>query len=279
MRNACSLLLLCGLLACARSTSRMDSGSVREASPAATAPSPVVQQAADREGAKSDTSAQAADEGLDALLKEYEEDAPSEERTIADPIKPWNVVWYYFNDKLYFWILKPVSKGYGFVLYPRFIRRGIRNFIINIGFPGRFFNTALQGRWKHSGSEIGRFLVNITVGGLGFWDPATHWLNMKRYDEDFDQTLGVWGMGMAFYLTWPLSGPSSVRGTLGLVADNFLDPIRSYWAVTLLERLNAMSLDIDPYPEIKKMSVDPYVAIRNGYVQSREQAIKDRGGQ
>ena len=114
--------------------------------------------------------------------------------------------------------------GYKYLL-PRPLRVGIKNVFINLAFPVRFVNNMFQGKLKRTGMELSRFLVNSTVGVLGLWDPATDWFHWKRYDEDFDQTLGVWHLGKGFYLTWPLLGPSSVRGTFGAVADAALDPV------------------------------------------------------
>lgn len=267
MKRIFSLALLVVAVACARGPSRVDTDARVEALPSEEVPA--VEQGMG-EAAPGDD--------LNDLLAEYDDEMEAGEREIADPIKPWNVVWFHFNDKLHFWLIKPASKVYKVLLYPRFIRKGIRNFIINLGFPGRFFNTLLQGNPWHSGQEVVRFIGNLTVGGLGFWDPATHWWNIPIYWEDFDQTLGVWGMGMGFYIVWPILGSSSVRGTLGSVGNNFLDPVATWWPVVLVARLNMLSLDLDGYETFVKMSVDPYSAIRNGYVQFRKEETKSKEG-
>jgi phospholipid-binding lipoprotein MlaA len=260
MKRACSLLLLCLLFGCAR-------GSRPPLEPAASAEAaPAVDE--------TDEPEDSAD--VDALAKELEDEYADEGPAVGDPVKPWNVVWFHFNDKLYFWVVKPVSKAYGLILYPRPVRLGIRNVIINVGFPGRFFNTLFQGRPKDSGSEILRFVTNVTIGVLGLWDPATRWFHLELHEEDFDQTLGVWGLGMGFYITWPVVGPSSIRGTVGSLGESVLNPIQTYWAVRLVNRINNTSLDLDEYETLKKMAVDPYSAVRNAYVQNRREQVEEK---
>ncbi len=204
---------------------------------------------------------------LDAdLFAEYEdEDTPS----IADPLKPWNWVWFQFNDKLHLFILKPVSKGYGAAM-PEPARKGLRNFFSNLSFPLRLVSSALQGRMGDAGRETGRFAVNTTLGVLGFSDPAKKWFGWEPAKRDFDQTFAKWGLGKGVYLTWPIFGPSSVRGTFALVGDLALDPATYLPGVSLINIVNSMSLGDDPYQTMREMALDPYVAVRNGYVQYRD---------
>jgi phospholipid-binding lipoprotein MlaA len=209
----------------------------------------------------------------DDLLKEYEADDAAGSVTVADPLRPWNVACFHFNDKFYFWLLKPVSKGYGYILYPRFVRIGIKNVLDNLGFPGRFLNSLLQARPKAASTELGRFLMNSTVGVVGLWDPASYWCHWKIYNEDFDQTLGVWGMGMGFYLSWPFVGPCSGRGTLGLASDYFLNPIMSSSAGIALSQINNTSLGLNGYEDLLTSALEPYSAIRSAYVQNRAEEI------
>ena len=214
---------------------------------------------------------QAEADQLDALMDEY---ADEEAEAIADPLKPWNKLWFHFNDKFYFWILKPVSKGYGFLL-PKYVRLRIKDFFNNLGFLVRFFNTSLQGKLKGAVTELGRFLVNTTVGILGLWDPATHWCGWKQYREDFDQTLGVWRIGQGVFLTWPIFGPSSIRGTFGLIFDAALNPTTYATGAGGLDTLNNTSLDLNPYESVRESAVDPYSSVRNAYVQNRRKVIAE----
>jgi len=193
---------------------------------------------------------------------------------VADPLRYWNVAWFHFNDKLHYWVLKPVSKGWDFV-FPDAVQRSIDHFLTNLGFPARFLNTLLQGRPRHTATETARFVTNTTVGLLGLMDPATTWLELKRYDEDFDQTLGYYGIGMGVFLTWPFFGPSSLRGTVALPVDSYTrHPLPGSG---FIDRVNKTSLGQNPYDSLRELAVDPYTAIRDAYVQNRRKAIKDVG--
>ncbi len=205
-----------------------------------------------------------------ALKDEYDDQARKSH--IADPLKYWNVAWFHFNDKLYFWLIKPVSKGYGAVI-PKPARECIGNFLTNLQFPSRFLNTFLQARPHHSAVETGRFIVNTTWGFLGFWDPATTRLHWRRYDEDFDQTLGTWKIGQGFYLVWPFFGPSSPRGTVGLAAESALSVVPGG---SVIRVINDESLGRNSYEQLIRISVDPYVAVRDAYVQNRRERVADR---
>jgi len=257
MKRICSLVVLCLVVACARVPVKGD-------------------KASDASRAGAQVSDEATTSGLsDDLLKEYDQELAGKGRSIGDPIRPWNDLWFHFNDKLFFWFVKPVSKAYGVILYPRFVRIGIQNFIYNLGFPGRFFNTSLQGRFKRTASELACFLINTTVGVAGFWDPATRWCHLETYPEDFDQTLGVWKIPMGIYLTWPFIGPSSLRGTVARMGDSVLDPIAGYWAVVLLNQINSASLGRTEYEALLDAALDPYVAVRDAYVQNRQKKIAE----
>jgi phospholipid-binding lipoprotein MlaA len=205
-----------------------------------------------------------------SLKEEY--DTQSEQARLADPLKYWNVAWFHFNDKLYFWVVKPVAKGYGAAV-PKSARECIGNFLTNLQFPSRFLNTFLQARPHHSAVETGRFIVNTTWGFLGFWDPATTKLHWRRYDEDFDQTLGTWKIGQGCYLVWPFFGPSSPRGTVGLAVDSALNVVPGG---SVIRVINDVSLGQDSYEQLTKIAVDPYVAVRDAYVQNRRELVAKR---
>jgi phospholipid-binding lipoprotein MlaA len=203
---------------------------------------------------------------------------------IADPLEPFNRAMYHFNDKLYFWVLKPVAQGYRKVV-PEVARIGVGNFFANITFPIRFVNCLLQVNFRGAASELGRFVINTLWGIGGLLDLASHQdINLSKQDEDFGQTLGVFGLGQGFYINWPILGPSSPRDTLGLVGDIFLHPIYylAPWDVSLgirtYEKVNDTSLSIGDYESLKEAAIDPYVAIRDAYVQYRQKKVKDKGG-
>ena len=215
------------------------------------------------------------DEALyDELDSDYEQDA------ISDPIEPFNRAMFYFNDKLYFYFLKPVAKGYSFVVSEP-ARERIGYGFYNLRFPIRFVNDVLQAKFKYAGVELGRFVVNTTVGLLGLFKPADKisFLAEEPPAKDTDLTFGKWGIGKGFYVVWPFFGPNTARSTVGLVGDFFLHPITYVdpdWlslSIKAEEKLNDVSLRIGDYENVKENALDPYVAIRNGYIKYRDNQL------
>jgi phospholipid-binding lipoprotein MlaA len=203
---------------------------------------------------------------------------------IADPLEPFNRAMYHFNDKLYFWVLKPVAQGYGKVV-PEAARVGVNNFFANLAFPIRFVNCLLQANFEGAAAELGRFTVNTLWGVGGVLDPASSKdINLSTQDEDFGQTLGSYGLGQGFFINWPLFGPSSPRDTVGLVGDAFLTPSSylSPWyagaGIRGYDMINDTSLKIGDYESLKEAAIDPYVAIRDAYVQYRLKKVNRKGG-
>jgi phospholipid-binding lipoprotein MlaA len=201
---------------------------------------------------------------------------------IWDPLVKFNRAMYHFNDNLYFWLLKPVARGYSFVV-PEFARIGVRNFFNNILFPIRFVNCILQANLSCAGIELSRLVVNTIWGVGGLVDASANKLNMKMQDEDTGQTLGVWGFGNGFYVTWPVFGPSSTRDTVGMVGDYFLNPITYVepWYVSsgikAYQKVNEVSLKLGDYEALKEAAIDPYIAIRDAYIQYRHKKVQERG--
>jgi phospholipid-binding lipoprotein MlaA len=214
------------------------------------------------------------------------ESAPEEESVeeIPDPLEPVNRAFFKFNDKLYFWVLKPVASGYKAVL-PEDARIGVRNFYWNLTTPVRLVNCLLQADFKGAGTEAIRLVINSTFGLAGFLDTAKKEFHIEKKDRDFGQTLGVYGMGPAFYINWPILGPSSLRETIGYVGDLALDP-RTYvfsepwvwltWVARPVEVVNDTSLRIGEYEELKRAALDPYVALRDAFFQYRQNKIRNR---
>ena len=202
------------------------------------------------------------------------------EEGIPDPFEPLNRAAFQFNDKLYFWILKPVATVYKAAV-PQGLRVWLKNFFYNLEAPVRVANCLLQGKLKGAGNETARFFLNTTLGFFGCVDQAKDKFRIATQDEDLGQTLGVWGMKPAFYLQVPILGPFSFRDGLGFVGDLFLDP-RTYifadnpvmYVVRPLEIVNDASLTLGDYEELKNAAIDPYVAVRDGYYQYRENKIK-----
>jgi phospholipid-binding lipoprotein MlaA len=218
------------------------------------------------------------DENLD-----YANDTFKEEKVeIADPLEPFNRAMHQFNDKLYFWALKPVAQGYKMVV-PEPARISVKNFFSNLGFPSRFVSCLLQTDFSGAATEVGRFTINTIWGIGGLLDPSSGKdLDLQMQDTDLGQTLGVYGVGQGFYIVWPVLGPSSPRDSIDIAGDYFLYPC-SYiypWYAGLgirgFKDINATSLRIGDYESLKGAAIDPYVAFRDAYIQYRLKKVKAR---
>ena len=201
--------------------------------------------------------------------------------TLPDPLEPVNRGFFHFNDKLYFWVLKPVAAGYKAIV-PIDLRIGLRNFFSNLKTPVRLANSLLQVRFKSAGNETVRFVLNSTLGLGGFLDPAKKELKIEKSEADFGQTLGAWGIGASFYMHWPVLGPSNLRDSFGFAGDLLLDP-RTYllsapifYVVRPAELVNETSLAMGEYESLKRASLDPYIAVRDAYFQYRQGKLRGK---
>jgi phospholipid-binding lipoprotein MlaA len=212
----------------------------------------------------------------DVTDDEVEEETPQ----IADPLYPWNKAMYHVNDKLYFWVMKPLARGYSAV-FPEDIRLSVSNFFDNITTPIRFVSSLLQFRIKDAGNELVRFLYNSTAGVCGLADAAKTDLGIRKQDEDLGQTLGRYGIGHGLYLVWPLLGPSSLRDTAGRIGDRFLSPVHyinpteTSVGITAYDKVNETSFRLGDYEDLKKSAIDPYISIRDAYLQHRKKKVED----
>lgn len=214
-----------------------------------------------------------------------DEPAFGEERDIglaSDPLEPVNRAFFHFNDELYFWVVKPASQGYSYLIAED-VRMCVRSFLKNLLAPVRIVNNLLQGKVANTGVETARFVINSTLGIAGLADPAKNEFGLSPRDEDFGQTLGVYGLGEGIYFCWPFFGSSNVRDTVGLAGDFFLSPV-SYlamsdagagMAVEAGKEVNNTSLTLGDYENFKESAIDPYVALRDAYRQYRQKKIRD----
>jgi phospholipid-binding lipoprotein MlaA len=212
----------------------------------------------------------------------WEDDDMDESKAIADPLEPLNRIFFHFNDKLYYWALKPVAKGYKMIL-PEDVRIVVRNFFNNLLAPTSIVNNLLQGKVKKSFEETLRFVLNTTVGIVGLGDFAQDVLDLQPTYEDTGQTLGYYGLGGIIYINWPVLGPSNVRDTIGMVGDYFLDPINYVdikWqerlAIRVYDRVNRTSLTLGDYELFTETAIDPYIAVRDAFQQYRDGKINDK---
>ncbi len=215
----------------------------------------------------------------DSEFDEFDEFGEDEMLEVSDPLEGYNRFMFAFNDKLYVYALRPVSKGYAFVV-PEPARVSVKSFFKNLLFPLRFVNNVFQLKFKKSGIEIARFGINSTLGLAGLFDPATSLFHLDASDEDFGQTLGRYGVGAGIPIVLPIFGPSNLRDALSMIPDSFLNPInyvtpalRSI-GINAGEKVNKISLYSDEYDELKKRAVDPYIFFRDAYKQNRAKKVE-----
>lgn len=205
--------------------------------------------------------------------------------TINDPIEPVNRGVFAFNNLLDIAIIEPIAKVYNFLL-PSFARDGVQNFMRNLNTPIIVANELLQGDIKGVGVAAARFVINTTAGIGGLIDVASH-QGLPYSQEDFGQTLAVWGMGDGFYLVLPVIGPSSLRDTAGLAVDSYADPLRIwthntdrewiYYTRVGLDGLDKRARLVRATEDLRRNSLDYYAAVRSAYVQKRQSLIRDAG--
>lgn len=212
-------------------------------------------------------------EGGDAYEAEYDN----------DPLELPNRFIFAFNEMLDFAVFRPVAVTYRF-LVPEPVRDSVRNFLRNLSTPVILANDLLQGEFGRAETTATRFAINSTAGLLGLFDVADD-MGYAYHDEDFGQTLAVYGMGEGVYLVLPILGPSSIRDGVGLIVDSYLDPL-TYVAENndaeewLLVRRAVAGIDfrarnIETLDDLKRDSIDFYARIRSLYRQTRANEINN----
>jgi phospholipid-binding lipoprotein MlaA len=200
-----------------------------------------------------------------------------------DPLEGLNRGIFEFNRVVDVVLIKPLAQIYRGVL-PQQAQDSVRSFLRNLRSPVILVNDVLQGDIDRAGSTLGRFLVNTTVGIAGLFDPAGE-LGMPFHDEDFGQTLGVWGVGEGPYIVLPILGPSNPRDAVGLASEFFLDPVNIYlsnqdldyltYVRTGVRGIDARARSLDTLDELERTSLDYYAAIRSLYRQQRNNDIRN----
>jgi phospholipid-binding lipoprotein MlaA len=205
---------------------------------------------------------------------------PAEQVNTRDPFEGFNRAMYAFNDAFDSYLLKPVARVYRFVT-PQFVRIGVSNFYSNLRDPGIMVNNLLQGKLVAGASDLGRVAVNTTLGIGGLFDVATHF-GLEKHEEDFGQTLAVWGVGEGPYLVLPILGPSNFRDGFGEIPDWYLYPTtymeeQSTAGKLFVGRLVNRREQLLDATEILEQAAgpDPYVFVREAYRQRRVNLIYD----
>ena len=197
-----------------------------------------------------------------------------------DPFEGFNRAMYTFNEKLDTYFLKPVAKGYRAVV-PTPARQGVSNFFSNLREPMVMVNDALQGKFTYAASDLGRFLTNSTLGVLGVFDVASR-MGLEKRNEDFGQTLAVWGFAEGPYLVLPFLGPSGVRDGVGWAGDYYASPVTYMEETSTAGKVTAMGVVDTRARYIEAGDIlyeaagdDPYIFVREAYRQRRRNMIHD----
>jgi phospholipid-binding lipoprotein MlaA len=216
----------------------------------------------------------------DDLFAEEDLTPPVVETVVSDPFYYFNKAMFHFNDTLYFWLLRPTARGYK-AITPPIVRTGVSNFFHNITTPIRFTSSVLQADLPGAGSELGRFLVNSTVGVLGLGDPAKHYLDWHANEQDMGLTLGKYGIGNGPYVVWPVFGPSTLRDSVGRTADYFLSPLtyvrpdKLSLTIQAIDKVNATYFSLGDYEAFKNAYIDPYERMKEFYIEYRASRIAE----
>jgi phospholipid-binding lipoprotein MlaA len=218
----------------------------------------------------------------DPFLNEFEDEFKVKNK--HDFLEPYNRFMTAFNDKFYIYIIIPMANGYKSITNQS-VRDGVSNFFSNLNYPVRLINNTLQGKFKNSSQETARFLINSTIGIVGIFDIAKTGFNLDEHDEDFGQTLAVWGVGSGPHIVLPFLGPSNLRDGLSKFGDSYLDPLdyhgkRFYNVVDGEESIFIKAIQIinmeastGLYKNIKKDAIDLYPYLKDAYNQRREKQI------
>ena len=270
MRGLVSVLTIAACLAAPTVASAQD---------AAPEPVPAAQDtiAADPELTTDETAAELA-LATEAALPES--DPPGASST--DPWEGFNRAMFSVHEVVDNAVLEPVARGYR-AITPRPLRTGVLNFLRNLRGPVILANDVLQGEFGRAGTTVGRFAINTTIGVVGVFDPATS-MGLERHDEDFGQTLAVWGVPSGPYLFVPLLGPTTIRDGAGRIVDVALDPIT--WsdfdgidtfrtARTVTGAVSTREVLLDPIDSIEAQGGDLYVTYRSTFEVAREAAIQN----
>ncbi len=194
-----------------------------------------------------------------------------------------------FNEKMCdfnFWLdehmLRPVATAYDRIL-PNKAQRGLDRFFHNLGVVPRFANNLFQLKLAGASREASRFVLNTTLGGVGFFDVAGSWFDIEESNEDFGQTLGRYGVRPGPYLVLPFFGPSTVRDALGSAVDGAMDPMKYFLSsteqlaiqssTTAGQVVNERSLNLEVFEDVNRFALDLCSAVQDLYLQMREQEV------
>lgn len=209
-----------------------------------------------------------------------EEDEEVVAQKVSDPLEGFNRVMFSFNNRVYDTVAKPVAKGYETAV-PEAARIGIDNVFENLLYPVRLVGSLLQGKVGRATSETGKFLLNSTVGVGGFVKVSDEFPALADVpSEDVGQAIGAWGVPHGPYLVLPILGPTTTRDLVGRFGDRAATPWNWDWwryyewewatAGQVGSAVSGLPSALNQLDATRRAAADPYVSVRNGYVQFRD---------
>lgn len=194
-----------------------------------------------------------------------------------DPYEQANRVSYTATDKVDRTLLLPVAQGYDKIT-PNWLQRGVLNIFINLRTIGSSVNGLLQGKPASAGTDFARLVINSSIGVFGFFDVASSW-GLRYQEEDFGQTLAVWGLKRSRYLYVPLLGPTTLRDLPSNIVRSAMPRLilgsDFHWAISVVDIVSTRA-DLIPATKVRDASaLDPYAFTRDAYYQRRRFLIFD----
>lgn len=196
-----------------------------------------------------------------------------------DPYEPFNRSVYRFNDGVDKTVAQPAARVYRAVL-PSFVRTGVANVFSNVCDIRNGLNNGLQGKFGDASSDFGRVVINSTIGIAGLFDVASK-AGIAKHNEDFGQTLAVWGVGSGSFLVLPILGPTTTRDAVGRVFDyasdplTFVQPFGAQLGARAAEGVDTRAQFLEAGALLKDAALDPYLFMRDAYLQRREALVRD----
>ena len=191
-----------------------------------------------------------------------------------DPMEGFNRAMFGFNHYFYSYVFIPITDGYRFAV-PAVARDKIGNAFDNLREPLNLISHSFSGEFDKAGVNLGRFVINSTIGILGLFDPASHWFELEKSEKTFAQSLRDYDVGSGAYLVLPVLGPSDVRGAFSTVSEGFLHPTQfimdspDRYYLRMFEGVDDFEPQSQRYEKLYKQSSDPYLYFRNQYIQGQ----------
>jgi len=192
----------------------------------------------------------------------------------VDPHEKFNRTMYGVNEGINNYVTRPIAKSYQWI-FPDFLQTAVVNFFNNLKEPRTVANDVLQGKEKQTGDDLERFVIN-TLFGLGGIVNIASYADIDYHEEDFAQTLAVWGVPRGDYLVLPVLGPASYRALPGKLVDAVSNPVNyAIWPIQVLGLVNTTSSADEALNMIDEIAVDPYIFMRTSYLQWRDHQITE----